>query len=335
MKKRGISHPLISYTLSYNTMPYLVVSLCLVSAVCISLFPSIIHSFERKDILPLDIIKTYRENVSLQFPTDVYAAGNGDTYIADSGLQMILIFDKDLMPVSAIDKSHGIKSPMSVAVDKKGKIYVLEETPQEKHRCRISVFGPAGRKAASMEIKGFKGAEDFQATDIDIDEDGNIYLAGGSSCMLVILSKSGEFIRAIKPVEKTDTGEEIGADVVRVCLNAGHIYLLSEWRGHVYVYDRKGNHVNTFGQKGGSTGKLSRAQGLAIDNADGTVYVMDYMRHTLLIYDPSGAFINEFGGEGRGPGWFSYPKDIAIDGQGRLFVADTFNKRVQVFQTRK
>jgi tripartite motif-containing protein 2/3/tripartite motif-containing protein 71 len=61
---------------------------------------------------------------------------------------------------------------------------------------------------------------------------------------------------------------------------------------------------------------------------------MDYMRHTLLIYDSSGSFLNEFGGAGWGPGWFSYPKDICIDNLGRLFVADTFNQRVQVFQTR-
>ncbi len=44
--------------------------------------------------------------------------------------------------------------------------------------------------------------------------------------------------------------------------------------------------------------------------------------------------MNEFGGEGWGPGWFNYPKDICVDTQGRLFVADAFNKRVQIFRTR-
>ncbi len=64
------------------------------------------------------------------------------------------------------------------------------------------------------------------------------------------------------------------------------IYLLSELQGQVYVYNRKGDKINVFGKKGGSPGKLSRAQGLAVDPVEGIIYVMDYLRHTLLYMIP-------------------------------------------------
>ena len=291
------------------------------------------NAFERDTIRYIDLLKGFAENLPLRFPIDVCTGKSGGIYIVDSGLHMVLIFNRKLVPEMVIDKTHGLTYPMSVAVDDTGMIYISEEAPDTRHKGRISVFDPLGRKRKTIEFKGFKGAETFMARDMAIDEQGNLYLAGGDSNPLVIISSDGTFIRSIQPIEKTTDEKEINAGVTRVALHGEHLYLLSEWQGRIYVYNRDGKEIHAFGQKGGSTGKLSRAQGLTIDPSNGTSYVMDYMRHTLSIYDPSGRFVREFGGSGRGPGWFNYPKDICIDAQGRLFVADTFNKRIQIFQT--
>ncbi len=44
-------------------------------------------------------------------------------------------------------------------------------------------------------------------------------------------------------------------------------------------------------------------------------------------------FISAWGSQGTSPGEFNEPRDIAIYGEGRLFVADTGNRRVQVFNS--
>ncbi len=62
---------------------------------------------------------------------------------------------------------------------------------------------------------------------------------------------------------------------------------------------------------------------------------MDYMRHALSVYNKEGKYLFEYGSKGGGPGLFNYPKGIFIDQDGRLFVADTFNKRIQVFKIQK
>ena len=114
--------------------------------------------------------------------------------------------------------------------------------------------------------------------------------------------------------------------------NDGHLYLLSEETSKIYVYGADDELLFTFGKKGGSSGKLSRPRGLALDPHKRSVYVVDYMRHTILVYDLSGRFLFEFGGMGAAPRWFNFPTDIAVDAQGRVIIADLFNHRVQVLE---
>ena len=44
-----------------------------------------------------------------------------------------------------------------------------------------------------------------------------------------------------------------------------------------------------------------------------------------------GTFIKAWGGTGSGPGQFNNPHTIAMDSQGRLFVGDRSNNRIQIF----
>ena len=49
---------------------------------------------------------------------------------------------------------------------------------------------------------------------------------------------------------------------------------------------------------------------------------------------PSGNFIRKWGSSGNGDGQFSYPRDgITVDTSGKVHVADTYNHRVQVFDS--
>ena len=44
-----------------------------------------------------------------------------------------------------------------------------------------------------------------------------------------------------------------------------------------------------------------------------------------------GTIITAWGGTGSGPGQFNNPHTIAMDSQGRLFVGDRSNNRIQIF----
>lgn len=112
----------------------------------------------------------------------------------------------------------------------------------------------------------------------------------------------------------------------------GHLFLLSEETSKVYVYTPTEKPLFSFGQKGGSSGKMSRPRGIAIDENKKSIYIVDYMRHTTLVYDLGGKYLFEFGGRGNGPLWFNFPTAIAVDRKGRLIIADLFNNRVQILK---
>lgn len=113
----------------------------------------------------------------------------------------------------------------------------------------------------------------------------------------------------------------------------GHLFFLSEETSKVYVHTVNEEFLFSFGEKGGSTGKMSRPRGIAINESRKTIYIVDYMRHTILAFDLAGKYLYEFGGRGSGPLWFNFPNSITVDRKGRLIVADLFNNRVQILKT--
>jgi DNA-binding beta-propeller fold protein YncE len=61
------------------------------------------------------------------------------------------------------------------------------------------------------------------------------------------------------------------------------------------------------------------------------VLVADTGNKRVIVYDADGNFISQFGGEGSDLGQFDEPVGLALDSKGNLYVADTWNQRIQVF----
>jgi peptidylamidoglycolate lyase len=65
---------------------------------------------------------------------------------------------------------------------------------------------------------------------------------------------------------------------------------------------------------------------------DGSFYVSDgYGNARVMKFSADGKFERQWGRKGSRPGEFDTPHSIAVDAQGRVYVADRGNSRVQVF----
>lgn len=68
---------------------------------------------------------------------------------------------------------------------------------------------------------------------------------------------------------------------------------------------------------------------------NGDVFVTDghevQSNNRVLKFSPGGQLLTTWGGTGSGPGQFLVPHSIALDSQGRVFVADRDNNRIQIF----
>jgi sugar lactone lactonase YvrE len=88
--------------------------------------------------------------------------------------------------------------------------------------------------------------------------------------------------------------------------------------------------------RGSGQGNLGLPRGFAIDGS-GRVFVADSTGQGVFVYRaPSGDerrldYLGFIGGEGVSDGLFEYPNSVGIDARGRVYVADTFNDRVQVW----
>lgn len=111
----------------------------------------------------------------------------------------------------------------------------------------------------------------------------------------------------------------------------------------VFKFDQNGKLLLTLGQAGVSrAGPNTFLQPTGcVATPDGNIIVADghWPRpkanpqdgDRLVWFTRDGKFIKEFGGHGTRPGEFSGPHGLAFDSQGRLFVADRSNNRLQIF----
>lgn len=100
---------------------------------------------------------------------------------------------------------------------------------------------------------------------------------------------------------------------------------------HVLVFDKdhKAEDVITDG--------MSNPGELAIDTRNRLLYVADVDLDQILVYDADTLkLLRKIGTTGRkheltSPGDFSKPTGVAVDGEGNLYVADTMNNRIEIF----
>ncbi len=113
----------------------------------------------------------------------------------------------------------------------------------------------------------------------------------------------------------------------------GEIYVADVSARRVMVYDLEGHYLRAIGSKD----QLNRPTDVAV-NPDGTrLYVLDTGgvnsdSHHLLVFDSaSGKLLDTIGKRGKQQGDFNLPLQIAVGPDGKIFVVDGGNFRVQSF----
>jgi DNA-binding beta-propeller fold protein YncE len=123
-----------------------------------------------------------------------------------------------------------------------------------------------------------------------------------------------------------------------------HIWVADGHVGHgigddVLEFDPNGKVLRTLGKPGvaGAGHDTFHEPNAVLIAPDGDIFVADGHEpgpgHNARVVklDPNGKFILQWGAHGSGPGQFEMPHALAMDSEGRLFVADRGNNRVQIF----
>ena len=125
----------------------------------------------------------------------------------------------------------------------------------------------------------------------------------------------------------------------------GLLYVADSATHRIQVFQTDGQLVHSWGgfcdlagATAGCVGQFKEPWGIAVA-PDGTVYVADTWNHRIQRFTAEGEFLNtwgQFGQAGAGQsagemGLFYGPRDVAISPDGLVYVTDTGNKVIQVF----
>lgn len=115
---------------------------------------------------------------------------------------------------------------------------------------------------------------------------------------------------------------------------AGNLYAIDATFKRVTVYTRDGKFLRTFG----GTKMFDRPSGIAVTPDGAKVFVVDTggvssRNHRVRVFDGvSGEHLYDIGTRGTGEGQFNLPREAEIGPDGRLYVVDGGNFRIQVFE---
>ncbi len=189
----------------------------------------------------------------------------------------------------------------------------------------------------AKEDQGFPGA-------IDHDADGNIWVIRGSmhydddprlqaDWLVRAFDPDGKFVKGFGYKDFPRNARMRGIAVER---KTGHVYIANTYANQIHKFTLDGVPVWTVGTKGAGPAQLSSPGGMDIDRRNGELYVIDAGNHRVKVLSPEdGSVLRTWGEKGTGDGQFKLHEfsSLAVDEKGYVFVVDTLNNRIQVFDT--
>ena len=197
-----------------------------------------------------------------------------------------------------------------------------------------------------------------QVAAVATDADGAIVVLHRGAHPLMVFNPTGQFLRSwgdgvisegkvvrISPEDRVRGGSgytavygpagcyACGAHSVRVDPE-GNTWVVDAGAHVVYKVNTEGRvliQLGTDGVAGAGTDTFNLPTDVAFA-PNGDVYVSDgYGNARVVKYTSDGRYLLQWGERGKGPGEFGLPHNLVVDAEGRVYVTDRDNLRIQIF----
>ncbi len=233
----------------------------------------------------------------LNGPTGVAVDSAGNTYVADPSLRRVSVFDK--AGQHAADVDYEFSGPRGVETGgPSGLIYVADTLDS-----RVVIFDAELRNVANITYSFDR------PHDVAVDPAGRVYVADTHENRVSVFDAMGQHVGDITGLSSPNA---VAADLA----------------GNVYVADTNNQRVAVFNSTWHLVDEVSgvgNPRGVAVDSA-GNIYASDLAGGgRVRVFDPAG------NPAGYLPGPFGSPYGVAVDGSDAVYVADTHNDYIAVF----
>lgn len=163
---------------------------------------------------------------------------------------------------------------------------------------------------------------------IGVDSQGRIYVADSFVSAVFVFDVEKKETKLIRNGIEAKFGTIIGLTVD----SADRIFVVDALLHRVAVFDKTWKLETYFGDE-----ELEHPGGSAIDEENRFLYVADTGRQRIAVFDADTfKFLRAIGGPPKNvgddePGTLSKPSNVAVDAEGLVYVSDTMNNRIQIF----
>lgn len=278
---------------------------------------------------PLNGVTPVLSVYGLHQPLGVSSGPDGEILVSDTGVQKVLLFDRNGLFVRRIGgekPADKIFSPMgSVWVD--GSLYICDFTLR-----RVWVFDVQGKPIGSFPkdpmMKEF-GEGGFVPYGIARFGDGLLVSARNG---IYRFSLSGDFLGRFDATDGLGY-EPLYMDAVAVDEASGRVYACDTVNRRVIAYDRNGKPVWVLGRRD-EGGEIKSFFGLprSVAVTERGILVSDTFRHMLVLLAPDGSVLGSYCKRGVVDGAVNFPEGLAVAPDGMVYLADRENDRIQVLR---
>jgi len=246
-------------------------------------------------------------------PRGVAASLQGVVYVADTGNRRLQVFDA--AGEFLAEWGEGVLGePFDLAVGQDGRVYVVDAELD-----RVLVFSSEGR----LEERWGEGWGLFDPRGVDLDLEGNVYVVNTGANAIVKVSDGGQVLRSYGT-----TGDGPGAlsqptDVAVDDL--GNLYIVDTENERIQVLNREGEYLREWSISPANTFDSPHI----VWGRQGLLFLTDPEMGRVHVYDQNGRLVTSWGGKGSQGGQFSKPVGIGYDQRVSVYVADTYNHRIQ------
>jgi len=199
---------------------------------------------------------------------------------------------------------------------------VKKKQSKESWMLRVAGIQPVSTPKADVRFKLVR------PYGVAVDSKGSIYAADTYVGAVFIFNPETKAVEFIRNGRDARFKALIGLAID----DADRLFVTDSGLRRVFVFDANHKFQATFGSD-----RLERPSGVAVDNKNRLLYVTDVLKDNVQVFDlDTFKWVRTIGGPPQkagddAPGTFARPTNVAVGSNGDVYVSDTLNGRIQIF----